>query len=91
MMPPKIDKGRLIQTLLVASIREKISPNPPNAVMNEQMVVGLKGERPGMIKARLGVAACPKIGMHIVPAKKMPKKCTQQSEEQPDEKTNRIN
>jgi hypothetical protein len=43
-----MDKGMLIQTLLVASIREKINPNPPNAVMNEQMVVGLKGESPGM-------------------------------------------
>ena len=29
--PPKIASGRLIQTLLVAGILEKINPNPPNA------------------------------------------------------------
>jgi hypothetical protein len=46
--PPKRDNGVLIQTFLVAGMLEKISPNPPKAVMNEQMVVGLNGEMPGM-------------------------------------------
>jgi hypothetical protein len=46
--PPKRDKGVLTQTLLVAGMREKIRPNPPKAVMNEQIVVGLNGEIPGM-------------------------------------------
>jgi hypothetical protein len=29
-------------------MREKMSPNPPKAVMNAQIVVGLNGEMPGM-------------------------------------------
>jgi len=46
--PPKIDNGKLTQTLRVASMREKIAPKPPKAVINAQIVVGLKGERPGI-------------------------------------------
>jgi hypothetical protein len=36
------------------------------------------------LKARLGVASRPNINMRIVPSKKVPKKHTQQREEQPD-------
>ena len=46
--PPKRDKGVLTHTLRVAGMLEKISPKPPKAVMNEQIVVGLNGEMPGM-------------------------------------------
>ena len=46
--PPKRDKGVLTQTFSVAGIREKIRPNPPKAVMNKQIAVGLNMEIPGM-------------------------------------------
>ena len=46
--PPIKDNGALTQTLLVALMLEKIIPNPPSAVTNEAMVVGLNGEMPGM-------------------------------------------
>ncbi len=45
---PSSAKGALIQGLRVAPMREKINPKPPNAVINAVMVVGLKGDRPGM-------------------------------------------
>ena len=46
--PPKREIGALTQTFLVASMWEKIIPNPPNAVMNEQIMVGLKADTPGI-------------------------------------------
>src|SRR5262249_25780787 len=36
------------QGLFVASMRDSTNPRPPNAVINAEIEVGLKGESPGM-------------------------------------------
>ena len=66
--PPMSESGTLIHGLLVASIFEKMSPNPPKAVTNDESVVGLSGEKPRhivRIEPRLCVART-QIDMRVV-------------------------
>ena len=46
--PPTVARGALTHGLLVAWNWHRMRPNPPNAVMNEAIVVGLKGAMPGI-------------------------------------------
>ena len=85
--------GTLTHGLRVASSREKIKPKPPNAVMNEVMVVGLNGEKPRharLLKSRLRMSPGAHVNMtpiHIVSPKQMPQKCADNRKQQPDAET----
>ncbi len=56
-----MDSGALMITGLVAGNSEKIKPKPPNAVMNEAMIVGLKMEMPGMSLLSAPASAWPPL------------------------------
>src|SRR5277367_6406617 len=70
---PKKEIGALIQTLLVASILEKIKPIAPNAVTKLASTVGLKNEIPGTPSLPTPPSACPSVPTTSCPPNKCPK------------------
>jgi hypothetical protein len=56
-----MERGALIAALLVAGIFVKMIPNPPKAVTNAEMTVGLKMEMPGMSLPSAPASAWPPL------------------------------